>query len=162
MNDKSSMKSFANHIIQPKASKKKQWTALHSITNQKKRYAHLVQAECPHKGKSHFFSSVFPKEQTLNVILTIHLCYKPLAHSNKRYLLSVKSAQLLFFPVDKTATGWRNKLCHMLFGTTYTQKLKGYLDSFLETKKHSVLNQKADLCKNLLLVEQRGQSKKQS
>lgn len=47
----------------------------------------------------------------------------------------------------------------MLLGITHTQKLKGtgYLDSFQETKKHPVLSQKADLCNNMFLVQQRGQ-----
>lgn len=45
----------------------------------------------------------------------------------------------------------------MLLGITHTQKLKGtgYLDSFQETKKHPVLSQKADLCNNTFLVQQR-------
>lgn len=55
---------------------------------------------------------------------TWHILIKTPCHLSSRHNFS-------FFPVDKTAAGWRNKLCHTLFGTTHTQKLTGtgYLGS---------------------------------
>lgn len=67
-----------------------------------------------------FFSSVLPKEQTPKVTQTTR-------YATNTWNILIKAPCHLsswhnFSPVDKSAAGWRNKLCHTLLGATHTQK----------------------------------------